>query len=107
MKRARDIAIKSLIIDERAIGAAQVGDSIVLAYETYFGMMGRGFRIVDHKLVVRGTPKSYYSRPKGGAACRALKRCFHRYSPTETMVTDESILILPPSKLCPGEFLPL
>src|SRR6266851_5935649 len=77
MKRARDIAIKSLIIDERAIGAAQVGDSIILAYETYFGMMGRGFRIVDYKLVVRGAPKSYYSRPKGGAACRALKRCFH------------------------------
>ena len=77
IKRARDIAIKSLIIDERAIGAAQVGDSIALAYETYFGVMGRGFRIVDYKLVVRGAPKSYYSRGKGGTACRALKHCFH------------------------------
>jgi hypothetical protein len=73
----RDIAIKSLIIDERAIGAAQVGNSIALAYETYFGVMGRGFRIVDYKLVVWGAPKSYYSCPKGGAACRALKHCFH------------------------------
>src|SRR5258708_13658678 len=64
MKRAWDIAIKSLIIDERTIGAAQVGDSIILAYETYFGMMGRGFRVVDYKLVVRRAPKSYYSHPQ-------------------------------------------
>ena len=91
MKRARDIALKSLLIDERAIGAAQVGDSIVLAYETYFGMMGRGFRIVDYKLVVRGAPKSYYPHPKGGAACRALKHCFHKCPPAEKMVTGENI----------------
>src|SRR5215472_996305 len=67
IKRARDVALKSLIIDERAIGAAQIRDSIALAYKTYFGVMGRGFRIIDYKLVVRGAPESYWSRAKGSA----------------------------------------
>jgi len=77
IKRAWDIAIKSLVIDERAIGAAQVRDSIALTYKTYFGVVGRGFRIVDYKPVVWSAPESYQFRANGGAACRALKHCFH------------------------------
>src|SRR5260370_14084577 len=100
MERTRNVLINVLLINESAVRAAKVSNRVALAIACLanFGMMGRGFRIVDHKLVIRSTPKSYYSCPKGGAACRALKRCFHWYSPTETMVTDESILILLSSK---------
>src|SRR6266851_1965499 len=83
IERTRNVLINALLVNESAVRAAKVSNRVALAIACLanFGMMGRGFCVIQHKLVIRSAADSQYSGSQDGAACWALQRGFHEYSP--------------------------
>src|SRR6266567_2723426 len=71
IERTRNVLINVLLINESAVRAAKVNNRVALAIACLanFGMMGRGFCIIQHKLVIRSAADSQYSGSQDGATC--------------------------------------